>query len=96
MSAIRVHRPDMSPDTVDPLAMAPRGSLPDDARLVIVENRKPNARVLLGMIGDRLQDLLPIREVEIHSKPSAAAPLDADVTKMLAARSHLVISGLGD
>lgn len=96
MSRIRVHRPDMAPSDITPLAMAPRGELPDGARLMIIENRKPNARLLLQDIGERLRAFLPIAEVEVHSKPSAAAPLDADVTRMLAVRSHLVISGLGD
>ncbi len=47
-------------------------------------------------IADRLRDALPIATVEVHSKPSAGAPIEEDVATMLAVRSHMIISGLGD
>lgn len=96
MTVIRVHRPDMADAAADALELAPRVPLPTDARLLVVDNGKPNAKALLSHIGQRLRDLLGVAHVEVHTKPSAGAPLDADVTRMLAARSHLVISGLGD
>lgn len=96
MTRIRVHRPDVAPSDVDALELAPRGTVAPGSRLLLVDNGKPNAKQLLSHIGDRLRDLLGIAEVEVHTKPSAAAPLDADVTRMLAVRSRLVISGLGD
>jgi hypothetical protein len=37
-----------------------------------------------------------VAEIEVMTKASAGKPLDADETRMLAVRSHLVISGLGD
>jgi len=43
-----------------------------------------------------LRDYLPIREIIVHSKSSAGKPIDADEAEMLAARAHLIISGLGD
>ena len=96
MTVIRVHRPAMADAAADALELAPRVPLPTDARLLVVDNGKPNAKALLSHIGQRLRDLLGVAHVEVHTKPSAGAPLDADVTRMLAARSHLVISGLGD
>ncbi len=96
MTTIRVHRPDLAPGDTAPLEMAPREPQPSGARLLLVDNGKPNAKALLGHIADRLRDLIDVADVEVHSKPSAAAPLDADVTRMLAVRSRLVISGLGD
>ena len=96
MTTIRVHRPTLDDTTAEPLALAPRGALGDAVRLLLVDNNKPNARLLLEAIGERLRRMLPIAEVDVHTKPSAGAPLDADVTRMLAVRSHLVISGLGD
>lgn len=96
MTTIHVHRPDLPEGTVSPLELAPRGQFGPDARLMIIDNRKPKARLLLEAIAQRVRDELPISEVEVHSKPSAGAPLDADVTRMLAARSRLVITGLGD
>lgn len=96
MTTIRVYRPTIDTSSAEPLQLAPRGSLGAAARLLLVDNNKPNARVLLEAIAERLRRLLPITEVEVHTKPSAGAPLDADVTRMLAVRSRLVISGLGD
>lgn len=96
MSTIRIHRPTLDAPTAEPLQLAPRGALGSAARLLLVDNNKPNARFLLEAIAERLRRLLPIDDVEVHTKPSAGAPLDADVTRMLAARSRLVVSGLGD
>ena len=96
MTTIRVHRPTLDAPTTEPLRLAPRGALGGAARLLLVDNNKPNARALLEAVADQLRQLLPIAEVELHTKPSAGAPLDADVTRMLAARSRLVVSGLGD
>lgn len=96
MTTVRVHRPDLPRGTVSPLELAPRGDLGSDARLMIIDNRKPGGRVLLEAIAEHVQLELPVVHVEVHSKPSAGAPLDADVTRMLAARSRLVITGLGD
>lgn len=96
MTTIRVHRPDLASESVEPLEMAPRGAVGTDDRLMIIENRKPNARYFLSEIGSHVRDRLSLAAVEVHSKPSAAAPIDADVTRMLAVRSRLVITGLGD
>ena len=96
MTRIRVHRPDVERPEVEPLALASRGVLPAAARLTLVDNGKPNARGLLEAIGNRVAERIPLEAVDVHTKPSAGAPLDADVTRMLAVRSHLVISGLGD
>lgn len=96
MTTIRVHRPDVPLGSTEPLELAPRRELGPDARLLVVENRKPRAKFLLTAIAERVRDRLSLGDVEIHSKPSAAAPIDADVTRMLAVRSRLVITGLGD
>lgn len=96
MTTIRVYRPDVPEPEVAPFALAPRGQHPDGARLLIVDNAKPRARALLTMMAERVTERLRIAEIEVHTKASAGAPLDADVTRMLAARSRLVISGLGD
>lgn len=58
--------------------------------------QRRNARELLGHVADELRSRLPPATVDVHSKPSAGKPIDADVADMLAARSHLVISGVGD
>jgi len=96
MNTIRVYRPTLPEPEVAPLALAPRRVPTEGARLLIVDNAKPRGRDLMVRIADRIATRLRVAEVDVHTKPSAGAPLDADVTRMLAARSRLVISGLGD
>ena len=97
MATITVVRPDHD-SSVSGMALAPRQarSAADSLHLTLVENGKPNARALLGHVADELRSRLPLATVDVHSKPSAGKPIDAEVADMLAARSHLVISGVGD
>ena len=97
MTAIAVVRPDHVSE-VTALTRAPRqarGTV-EPLHLTLVENGKPNARALLGHVADELRSRLPLATVDVHSKPAAGKPIDADTADMLAARSHLVISGVGD
>ena len=68
----------------------------DKIKLTLIENGKPNAKKLLSMIGEGVKLKFPEIDIFIFSKPSAAKPIDADEAQMLAVRSHMVISGLGD
>jgi hypothetical protein len=97
MGTITVYRPDVAdarPDTE--LHVAPRRRLDEPAVVTIIENGKPNARVLLQHVAAAVQRRLPISTVEVFSKPSAAKPIEADEAKVMAARSHLIITGVGD
>lgn len=96
MTRILVHRPtpDAPSEALTPLAE--RGRHPDGARLLIVDNGKPRGRELMERISARIAERLRVAEIEVMTKASAGKPLDADETRMLAVRSHLVISGLGD
>ena len=89
--------PDHSSDASD-VCLAPRQARDsaEPMNVTLIENGKPNARRLLGFVADELESRLPLAGVDVHSKPSAGKPIDADVADMLAARSHLVISGVGD
>ena len=97
MATITVVRPDHV-SQVSGVGRAPRQarSAAEPLHLTLVENGKPNARRLLGFVADELRSRLPLAGVDVHSKPAAGKPIDADVADMLAARSHLVISGVGD
>ena len=97
MATITVFRPDVA-DTVPEtdMARAPRRPVEDGAVLTIIENGKPKARVLLQYVAEALRARLPVATVEVFSKPSAAKPIEADEAKVMAARSHLVITGVGD
>ena len=97
MATITVVRPDHVSE-VSGVARAPRPDrgAGEPLHLTLVENGKPNARTLLGHVAEELRSRLPLGAVDVHSKPAAGKPIDADVADMLAARSHLVISGVGD
>ena len=96
MAQITVLRPDEAPQPASPIAYATRRELSPDAHLVLIENGKPRARDLLEHVADRLRRRFPIATVEVFSKPSAAKPIEADEAKEIAARAHLVITGVGD
>jgi hypothetical protein len=96
MTRVLVHRPTPAAPTDPVTPLAARGRQPDRARLLIVDNGKPRGRQLMERIADRIAERLRIAEIEVMTKASAGKPLDADETRMLAVRSHLVISGLGD
>lgn len=97
MSTLTVLSPEYEA-TVTAVEMAPRRRPADGDQLVVtlIDNGKSNAKTILTMVADRLRERLPIAEVDIHSKPSAGKPIDRDEAEMFAARSHLVISGVGD
>ncbi len=76
--------------------MTARSTPTEPVTITIIENSKPHAKELLSYVAEGLRDRLPVADVVVHSKPAAGKPIDADEAEMLAARSHLVISGLGD
>lgn len=96
MSTITVYTPTYEADGVDDVSMAPRSTPTEPVVITVIENAKPNAKALLTYIADGLRDRLDVADVVVHSKSAAGKPIDADEAEMLAARSHLVISGLGD
>lgn len=96
MAQIQVLRPDVDTASATPTPLATRRKLHGDVVLTLIENGKPKAKELLELIGDQLRSRVRIARVDVFSKPSPAKPIVEDEAKMMAARSHLVISGLGD
>ncbi len=96
MTTVTVLTPDYESDAAPEVAMAPRSMPTDPVVITLIENAKPNAKELLGYVAEGLRERLPVADVVVHSKSAAGKPIDADVAETLAARSHLVISGLGD
>lgn len=96
MATIRVLRPDVPENDAPSTPRARRTPVDGPAVLTIIENGKPNARALLQLIGGEVGERTRVSRVDTHSKPTAARPIDVDEARMLAARSHLVITGLGD
>jgi hypothetical protein len=96
MAQITVHRPDAQARPAAAVEYATRRKVPEGAVLTLIENGKPHARDLMRFVAAELEQRVPIARVDVFSKPSAAKPIDADEAKALAARSHLVITGVGD
>ncbi len=96
MSTITLLNPLYEAAGPDAVTMADRFTPTDPVVITVIENSKPHAKELLSYVAEGLRERLPVSEVVVHSKSAAGKPLDADEAEMLAARSHLVISGLGD
>ena len=96
MTTIDVLNPEYETIGPDEVLMAARSIPVEPVIIALIENSKPHAKELLTYVAEGLQERLPITEIIVHSKPSAGKPIDADKAEMLAARAHLVISGLGD
>ncbi len=96
MADIVVLRPDEEPAAAATVAYAPRGAVPENAHVVLIENGKPRARDLMEFVAAELQERYPIATIEIFSKASAGKPIEAEEAKEMAARAHLVITGVGD
>jgi hypothetical protein len=96
MTTTTVHRPDLEDPAVDPVELAARGRLPDDAHLLLVDNGKAKAKDLLLYLASELEQRLPIATVEVVSKPGAGYVIEDDQVVELAGRADLVIAGLGD
>jgi hypothetical protein len=97
MTMITVLRPDTDAPPPAAVELAPRRELPERPVVGLVANGKPLSRELLTVLAEELgarigRDL----ELQVLAKPSAAYPITDDEATMLAARSHLVITGLGD
>ena len=96
MSRITVLAPDYEAARPDVAELATRVTLDEPVTITLIENGKPNARQLLSYVAKGLGERFPVADVEVHSKPSAGKPIDADEAEMMAARSHLVLTGIGD
>ena len=99
MGVITVLRPD-KPDAEQAVAAArPAGRAPlrEGAALLLIDNGKSHAKIVLLMLADELRRRLPqIEHVEVFSKTSAAVTVTEDEARRLAERATLVVTGLGD
>ncbi|MEC7924293.1 MAG: hypothetical protein VYB80_03650 [Actinomycetota bacterium] len=96
MTTIDVLNPEYETEGPSEVLMAIRSTPVEPVVITVIENSKPHAKELLTYVAEGLRERLPVAEIEVHSKSSASKPIDADEAEMLAARTHLVISGLGD
>ena len=96
MTTITVLTPEYEATGPDEVRMADRSMPTEPVVIAVLENSKPHARELLGYVAEGLRERIPTADVLVHSKLSAGKVIDADEAEMLAARSRLVITGLGD
>lgn len=96
MSTITVLTPVYEDTGPEEVRMADRSTPTEPVTITVIENSKPMAKELLSYVAEGLRDRFPVADIFVHSKAAAGKPIDADEAEMLAARSHLVISGLGD
>jgi hypothetical protein len=97
MAQIVVLRPDVAAPSPSSFRAAPRGDLPERIVIGLIANGKPFAKELLELLAAALRTRLDREaEVELIAKPSAAYSISDDEAMQLAARAHVVISGLGD
>jgi hypothetical protein len=93
---ITVIRPDLPAPALDALELAPRRALPDHPVIGLVDNGKPHARELLELLAAEIRSRVGDGEVVLLRKPSAAYPISVEQASDMAARAHLVITGVGD
>ena len=96
-STIRIVRPDFE-ETSEAISLArrERSDASDPYVLTLIDNGKPNAKLLLTHAAAELKKRLPLAEVRVHTKQSASAALDVETADLIAARSRMAISGVGD
>jgi len=96
MTQVTVIRPVDSTEPASTVTLAPRLPLPARPVIGIVDNRKPRAGVLLELLAAELRQRLGDAEIVIVRKPGAGHPLKPEQASDMAARAHLVITGVGD
>ena len=96
MASITVLRPDVHQEAADAFPPAPPPTPDRPLVLTLIDNGKPKARELLTAIAGELGALVPLASVEVVRKEAAARLLSEDDARAIAARSDIVIAGLGD
>lgn len=64
--------------------------------LGILDNTKPNARLLMAEVGKRVGERAGGMQLTIERKGSAAEGMDEDVRERLAATANVIFTGSGD
>jgi hypothetical protein len=96
VSTITVIRPVDATEPPTTVELAPRGRLPERPVIGLVDNRKPHARELLELLAEELRHRIGEGEVVLVRKKSAGYPMEPEQASDMAARAHLVITGVGD
>lgn len=96
MTRITVIRPVDATEPPTTVVLAKRGGLPERPVIGLVDNRKPHARELLELLAVELGSRIGNADVVLVQKASAGRPMEPEQASDMAARAHLVITGVGD
>lgn len=96
MAEITILRPDEPAPPPATIVLAERRAPADRPVIGLVDNGKPHARELLEILAAELRSRLGPGDDVLLRKPSAAYPITREQATDLAARAHLVITGVGD
>lgn len=91
---MRVHRPDGAAGQAPRCAAAALRVL-SGKRIGLLDNRKPNAEVVLKRIADRLAERSGALIV-LHETKNAAVPCDDQVLERIAREVQVVLTGTAD
>ena len=91
---MQIIRPDGSLAT-PPATLAPSPHVLSGRRIGILDNRKPNADVLLGRLAERLVERTGATVVRVDTK-NAAIPCDDQVLGLLAEEVDVILTGTAD
>jgi hypothetical protein len=92
---VTVLRPDVEAPPAATVELAPRRAV-ERPTIGLVDNGKPHARELLELVARELHSRLGDGEVELIRKKSAAWTISPEQARDMAARAHLVVTGVGD
>lgn len=94
MSAVRIVSP---AGALTPLSARLAPGLPslEGRRIAVLDNGKPNARLLLGTIAERVAGRTDAQVALVAAKATAATPAEPEILQQLAA-ADLVVTGSAD
>lgn len=95
MAQLTVLRPDEPAPPAATVHLAARGRAERPA-IGLVDNGKPRARELLELVARELHARLGDGAVELLRKQSAAYAITPEQARDMAARAHMVVTGVGD
>jgi hypothetical protein len=96
-TTITVCRPDAEEAPEVPAARAERRAPgPGGYRVALIDNGKPQARLLLERLAAELRARVEVGAVEVVSKHAAGEPIDDAQAAAIAQRADLAIAALGD
>ena len=84
------------PSGTAPRALAVAPAVLAGARLGVLDNRKPNARLLLTTLAERVAARTGARVTLVTEKANAAVRGEAEVLARLRAEADVIITGSGD